>query len=145
MQSTLDNKAAKDNNSIHYYITGTRTQTWGFSSSYMYKDLGYVKSPNAGYQIWIGNIHVSVNCTGNTSEEFDVVIRYGTGGNGTGAPITLEGNSSISNTVGKSGIGLVLMDSTNMIYKLSFYSQGYNNKDSIGCTSTRDEKWYWTC
>ena len=118
LQSTLDNKAAKDNNSIHYYITGTRSQTWGFSSWYMYKDLGYVKAPNAGYQIWIGNIHVSVNCTGNTSEEFNVIIRYGTGGSGTGAPITLEGNSSISNTTGKSGIGLVLTDSTNMICKL---------------------------
>ena len=131
LQSTLDNKAAVDNKSIHYYFTGTRTQTWGMTSKYKIYTLGYVKSPNAGYRIFIGNIHVSVNCTSNISEEFDVVIRFGSGSSITG--LSLTGNSLISNTRGKSGIGLILTDSTNMYYALNFYSEGYNNIDSIGC------------
>ena len=131
LQTTLDGKAALDNNSIHYYFTALRSQTWGHTTKYKMYTLGYIKSPNVAYRVFIGNIHVSVNCTSNISEEFDVVIRFGSGGTING--LSLTGNSLITNDKGKSGIGLVLTDSTNMYYALSFYCDGYNNIDGVGC------------
>lgn len=125
------NLAYKDVNTIHYYFTALRSQSWGYTNHYKAYKLGYVKTPNQKYSIFAGTIDVTINCTNHTSESFIATLKYGSGGS-TNQILKIDGAALSTNSIGQGAVSLVQSTTNTNVYAIYVLSTGYTYVDGVG-------------
>ena len=139
------NLAYKDVNTIHYYFTGLRAQSYGRIDVYKACKLGYVRTPNQNYSIFAGTIDVTINCTSNISESFKATLTYGSERTANQV-LKIDGASLSTNSLGQGAVALVQSTTNTNVYAIYVLSTGYYTVDSIGyqvrCYMPKDFKLY---